>query len=1102
MMRACARDASRECRVVVYNSRMLDPAIDILDLVAASVQHPVQRFHGDAVNSASQCRLLRCLTGFSFVAAVVCSVVAPRPAAGQGVTTATIRGTVRAARDADAEGAVVHVANSTTGYATETRVHSGFFIVPGLETGGPYTVEVRRIGYVRERRTDIYLSLGVGIDLPFTLAAVTTALDTVRITGANTRAPTAAAGGVGTSISDSTLRRLPTLNGDMYDFVRTVPQVGTQFGLSGGGTSYRFNTYVIDGVSDRGLQGNNAPGGGSKSISIEAIKEYQVLLSPFDARSGDFTGLLVNAVTKSGTNTPQGSAYTYLRNAKLARSGSFLGTSAYYREVFGFSFGGPIIRDRLHVFVAPEIQRMATPARGPYIGQSADAAPAVAVSADAVARFASLLRERGIDPGDGGRVMLQNPNSLIFARVDIALPEVRSRVVLRENFSRAEMSSFQRSAGAGFPLSSVASVNRVTRQTSAMQLFTQVSASVFNEFQVAYTHNPLVAVPYAPSPSIQVPVVGGTLMAGPAGGGGGSASQNSAEVGDHLAFQLGSTHTIGVGAHVELFRYHIIGFRNRYGSWVFLNLDSLAVGHASSYSIGKDFGSAEAPVHGAQPSAYVSDEWRPNERLSLTFGVRAEGMSFSTRPTYNAAIASLFHRRTSDYPVFRPQWSPRFGFTWDPGVAHNTSIHGGAGVFVGRPPIGWLVNPMRSNGAGVRTLSCQAGNVPPFTPYPAVQPSTCPNQGGLSNGAVALVDRDLRMAESFRASLAVDRRLPRNMRASLEGLYSRPRSDFAFSNVNLKGPVGVDPHGRVMYGKIDATTGVAQPSLVDGTYSEVVDVRNQSGGYAWSVTGQLTKPWSDHLEIRASYTRSRVRDVQSVANSSVAVPLDIWASERPLSDDWNNRSVGVSLFEIPHRVVLSASYAARWKGRTTDFSLYYIGESGAPFTYGDSTASATRKGDLNADGTSADDPIYVPLNATDPSEIAFSGPGDSAAVQGAAFERFIHDTPCLAHQRGRIVARNSCRGPWVNTSNVSVRQSLPLLGGRAVSVQLEVFNVLNLIDRSWGIVAVPNPWILQYAGQTTDAVARPKFTFDATRVSNSQNAESGYQLQLSVRYAF
>jgi hypothetical protein len=157
---------------------------------------------------------------------------------------------------------------------------------------------------------------------------------------------------------------------------------------------------------------------------------------------------------------------------------------------------------------------------------------------------------------------------------------------------------------------------------------------------------------------------------------------------------------------------------------------------------------------------------------------------------------------------------------------------------------------------------------------------------------------------------------------------------------------------------------------------------------------------------------------------------------------------------------------------------------------------------LNADGTSADDPIYVPRNATDPSEIAFSGAGDSAAVQGAAFERFIHDTPCLAHQRGRIVARNSCRGPWVNTSNVSVRQSLPLVGGRSASIQLEVFNVLNLIDRSWGILAVPNPWILQYAGQTTDAVARPKFTFDATRVQNSLNAESGYQLQLSVRYAF
>jgi hypothetical protein len=337
------------------------------------------------------------------------------------------------------------------------------------------------------------------------------------------------------------------------------------------------------------------------------------------------------------------------------------------------------------------------------------------------------------------------------------------------------------------------------------------------------------------------------------------------------------------------------------------------------------------------------------------------------------------------------------------------------------------------------------------------------------------------------------------MTGDLEGLYSKIRSDFVFLNADLHGPVGVDPHGRVMYGTIDAG-GVAHPTTVDGgTFPEVIDLRNQSGGYSWSVTGRLRKPWSDHLEMSGSYTYSRVRDVQSVANAGIAMPLEIWSNERPLSGRWDDGSLGVSAFEIPHRVVVSATYAARWKRQTTDISLYYIGESGVPFTYGDSAAGRLT-GDLNADGTSADDPIYVPRNATDPSEIVFAG-SDSMS-QAAAFEKFIRETPCLARQRGTILARNSCRAPWVNTSNLSVRQSLPAIGGHAASIELEAFNVLNLLNRSWGLLQVPDPWILQYSGRTQGAVPQPIYRFNAGASYSIQNIESSYQLQLSLRYNF
>jgi hypothetical protein len=902
------------------------------------------------------------------------------------------------------------------------------------------------------------------------------------------------------------LRRLPTLNRDIYDFVRLVPQAGSRFGLTGAGSGFRLNSFVIDGVSDRQLQGNNVVGGavGGKTISLEAVKEYQVLLSPYDARYGDFTGLLVNAVTKSGTNDMHGTVFGYTRNEQLARTNSFIGSSPYRNEQFGFSLGGPIVRDRFHFFIAPEFQHAVAPAPGPYVGQSADALPQLPVSPSDVARFASLLRAKGLDPGDGGRVTLLNPAATLFGRLDIAIPEWKSRVVVRDNYSTFDAMRFVRPEnGRTFALTNNAATLRTSKHAPGIQVFTQPSRAVFNEFMLAYLDRPQSFLIRTRAPFIQATVPGPNgarvaLGAGPpVAFGGNDATQRLLEIADHFELQTGSRHTLGAGVHFELFRFHAVGARGILGQWGFSNLDALEKGDAIFYQIGKDFGTGSAPVNGAQTSAYVTDGWRITDRLSLMLGLRADALRFSGRPPYNPAVDTVFQRRTSDYPGPRVQWSPRFGFDWQPFDDHLTRVRGGAGIFVARPPLGWLLGPARFNGAGVRTLTCSPllGGVPKFVADPELQPQACQDGRGFSDGSVDLVDRNLRMAESFRASVGIDRRLPWNLDASVDALYSRVRSDFMFVNVNLSGPQGVDSHGRIMYGTI-GSNGAAAPALVTRRFPEAIDLRNHSLGYSWAVTAQLNRSFFDRFGLQAAYTRSRSRDLQSLTNTSAVAPLDIWASGRPLAVRHDDRSTGISAFEIPHRVVLAATYAAPWKRWTTDISIYYIGESSTPFTYGDSSAFGL--GDLNADGTSANDPIYVPRNATDPSEILLGN-----AAQAEALETFIRDTPCLRRQRGAIVARNSCRGPWINTSNASLRQSMQAIGGHDLSVQLEVFNVLNLLNSSWGLFRVPNTVLLQHTGQTSGVSPQPIFSFDAaTAGTSTRNVESGYQLQLSLRYSF
>jgi hypothetical protein len=1073
--------------------------------------------------------MLRAMRGLWVLsAACVAGAAAPPPSRAQGVTTAAVQGFVRTSDGIDADGARVAARNTATGFVVEVEVRNGRFLIQGLEVGGPYEVTAGRIGLRAERRVVGMLSLGEPLMLDLVLAPMPIQLDTLVVVAADRFPRSTIHGGTAAMFSDSVVHRLPTLDRNVYDFVRLVPQISTRVGLgaggmSAGGVGLRFNHFLTNGVPERSLSGSQPPEfAGGKSLPFEAVSEYQILVAPFDVRYGDFAGAAVNTVTRSGTNRLQGTAFVQGRSDALARSADAL--LPYERRLYGLSLGGPIRRDRAHFFVAAELQRLTAPMSGPYVEQPPGAVPPVPVAPADLARLDTIMRSYGLEAGTGGAVQNRNPLRNLFARVDVALPG-SSRAAVWYSDADTESLVFARDVSGGtFPLSSASSTTAFGIRTVAAQVHTALArgGGGHNELFVSGRWTRFGADPSARQPIVSVGVPGATggtvsLVTGPPGQAhGADAPTRGIDLRDNLTLPVGASHVLSLGIEAEWFRLEPGGPANAWGSWSFQSLDSLAAGLPDRYDVTLDLGSAGAALTGAQFAAYVGDRWQAHDDVSFTIGLRADVLTVGERPRYNARIDSIFGRRTDQWPLPLTHLSPRLGFTWDIGGNGRDQVRGGAGLFTGRPPLAWLHTPLRTYGFGIGSLRCGTTGVvqgppPAFDPDPATPPVACGNGAGAAVGDVELVDEALSMARSMRFVLAWERRLGGGVLGTVEGMITRGLSDYVFANPNLVGPQSVGPSGRVLYGAIDAA-GRATPALRDVVHSAVIDLRSTSGNHAEHLSLRLEKRFADGAAALASYTWSRVRDVQTPTRVNLRGAIN-WSS-RAVSGQHEDLGREISANDIPHRVVLAGAWRAPWPRWTTELSFLYVGESGTPFTY---LAWGGQLGDLNADGSNANDPVYVPRDALDASEIVFSGvssqPGADnspaaaqarALAQAEAFERLVASTPCLDRRRGEILERNGCRSPWTHTTVMSVRQQVPL-AGRALEVQLDVFNVLNLLDSDWGRWREASASLLEHVGQTPGpgGTSLPVFRFDAAAPRWLTNPlQSAFQLQLGLRYRF
>jgi len=288
-------------------------------------------------------------------------------------TTSSLSGSVKTNTGEVLVGATVTATHEPTGttYRVQSRA-GGRFDISNMNPGGPYLVEVSFLNYANEKKTDLYLSLGDVLKVDFALASKVNNLGNVTVSSLRKTTETSGKGGAETTIGRDKMANLPTVGRNIYDYLRAVPQAklinGSEGAVSIAGQNNRYNAFYVDGAINNDVFGLSASGtnGGQAAIaplSIDAIDQFQVVISPFDASLGNFTGGGINAITRSGTNKTSASVYYFLQNQDLAgKTPTGLKENAvrlnnFSKKTYGFRLGGAITKNKLFYFINVDLQR-------------------------------------------------------------------------------------------------------------------------------------------------------------------------------------------------------------------------------------------------------------------------------------------------------------------------------------------------------------------------------------------------------------------------------------------------------------------------------------------------------------------------------------------------------------------------------------------------------------------------------------------------------------------------------------------------------------------------------------------------------------------------
>ncbi len=740
------------------------------------------------------------------------------------VTTSSINGKVVAGGETviGATVTAVHVPSGTT-YNAVTNT-DGRYTIQGMRVGGPYKVTISYIGFKDDNRTNIFLALGEPTVINADMKEDAKTLTEVTVTGRAGHGGNGAA----SNFSKQMIENAPTVDRNVYDVAKLSPLVNNNKfgGISIAGTNNRYNSFQIDGMVSNdvfGLTSSGTNGGqtGANPISMDAIEQIQVAVSPFDVRQSGFTGGAINAITKSGTNKFTGTAFTYYTDENLygRYSQVYKKTQKLSDEstkTYGFTFGGPIIKDKLFFFTSLEYKKNSYPSTY-YAG-----APGYFMNTQTAQQLVDIYKNiTGIEESFERRNINQEGTSLL-GRLDWNINN-KNHFTLRYqgNFSYAD--KFGNGKQSFFFNNSSYRMKDRTNSFVA-ELTSHISNSLYNEFRLGLTSvRDKRATPYS-GPTLYFSGDNYTVNMGTEYSSGvNSLDQDIWTLEDNFSIYSGN-HNITVGTHNEFYDMKNGFIQAAFGNFAynfnqlgsvdratqvftptaagFLNNQGIIPnsGYQMKYSDEALTGTTQwrTPFKAGMAGIYVQDKWDMSTAFQLTYGIRFDIPFYSNKISINDKFNATDNWAKTGVVVGRRpascvMVSPRVGFRWFMNEDHTSLLRGGVGIFNGRAPFVWIENAWANTGMEMRGINIRSNSTSPLPPNfladggktPDQIRATYGNAGGV-NPDIVTIDRHFKFPQAFRANLAWEQQLPYGVKMTLEALYSRQLNAVWFNNIALQ----------------------------------------------------------------------------------------------------------------------------------------------------------------------------------------------------------------------------------------------------------------------------------------------------------------------------